>query len=239
MYDQLERDLKKAPPGERTYLRKIIIGLAFALGIAIWLLTLVTFEELKKERGFYFSVLFLAAGFILSFVAAIIGIRKAKQNGRESLEFLRENNLMHQAEREYVSHDGFRLECRESHYRWRKEKVRTNLLTENFIFIMNHNVVITYDRIGSAVVSRDDYYDVEDKSSILSDTIVSDTIYLRLTDGTRVDLHNVNDLKYNSEQGEIARKIFAKIREKKPTCSIDISIVKDYISLPELPQDEN
>ena len=104
---------------------------------------------------------------------------------------------------------------------------------------MNHNVVITYDRIGSAVVSRDDYYDVEDKSSILSDTIVSDTIYLRLTDGTRVDLHNVNDLKYNSEQGEIARKIFAKIREKKPTCSIDISIVKDYISLPELPQDEN
>jgi len=222
MDGQLRKSLKKAPSGSKLFL-------VFMAGfMAVW--AYLAYGQLKQGEidTFRSSMIYLAIVAIL-FIAmlanSIAESRRVRKNGQESMAYLDENGLWEKAETEYCAPESTRCRVRRDSI-FDLPARRKNVLSESFVFAMEENIIIPYSEIGWAGVERKQ---LRRKRRIRKRWM--DTVYIRLRDGRKVKIHTVKDKKYTDEQKQTVEAIFEHIRQGKPECDIDCSIISEYISV--------
>ncbi len=221
---KLERMLKKTPG-----INKLFTVLWGSLSIG-GLIAGIGLIKQNQSPFIGIAVLIVFFALLISLLVMLAKSRKGvRSNGRKTIEYLRENNLFDAAAREYDSEQYYAFKCSEKDGRFDKFYTRTNFMTENFVFAMSSNRIVTYTDIEETYIVRYKWY--YDDVRYVNDVFTAKTIC-----DDEIDLFNMflkssalSQRERSKDEIHTMNTIAAIIREKNPDCSISTLITEERI----------
>ncbi|MBE6765289.1 MAG: hypothetical protein E7546_05360 [Ruminococcaceae bacterium] len=218
---KLERMLKKAP-GTSKFMA------AFYVVFAILLLVILFVKFSSPENRVYviYAAALIAIPSIIVSITIICFGKKAQTNGFKTIEYLDRNGLFEAAAAEYDSDQYYAFKCSTRDGGFDKFNSRTNFMTENFIFAMSSNQIVTYNDIKEIYIVR--YLWSYDATPYVNEVFTAKTL-----SGEEIDLFNMflkssafAQRDRSKDETHTLNTITEIIREKNPDCIVSTEILE-------------
>lgn len=209
--DKLKKMLQKTP-GTAKFLIVLIILLS------------ILFACFIPSMGWYALVFLAIIGLMIySVVKTVNNLKSIKERGQKSIDYLERNNIIESAASEYGGAQNYSFRLSEVNRLIPLFTSRKNILSNNFVFAMCSNAVITYNDIDEVYLVNYQWVKRTKHGRI---HYKNDVLMIRTLDGEELPLYNIYMCRYTKKATETLNTILAIIGEKNPDCSISSDVTE-------------
>lgn len=210
--DKLKKMLQKTP-GTAKFLIVLIILLS------------ILFVCFIPSMGWYALIFLAIIGLMIySVVKTVKTLKVIKERGQKTIEYLEQNDLLETAAAEYGGNQNYVFRLSEINGLHPLFASRKNALSDNFIFAMCSNAIVTYTDIEAAYLVN--YQWSKRTRNGIRIHYTNDVLMIRTLEGEELPLYNVYMRRYNKKTTETLNTILAILGEKNPDCAISSDVTE-------------